>query len=257
MSNQWEKRSDSRFSARNSVSQGTQYSRVPCSFWVQFSAWEQRKCSIRAAACSAWPSFSQSRRYCFFAFEKSQMWKQNVSFRLLCIPSFRLGWNVTFSCFTANKSKNSALCWPRSTKRIQTPPSQNVIAHSRERERLFFIVIALTLASVIPIFVYLWDGRLITVHAFVVGYLDAETLSGYIVTNWFHLTINVISVHFFIYCDTILATLIYNVSLFSGLIVHQMRNVSNLINHQKSENGELRLKVTLRNVIQMHLEMSE
>lgn len=87
--------------------------------------------------------------------------------------------------------------------------------------------------------------------------VDSKSLTGYImILIWLVVqSLAVDAIH--LYTDSTCATFAHNTSLFSGLIRQQIEQLNKMLAHKKMSKDSTCILLTFRNIIQMHIEMTE
>lgn len=117
-------------------------------------------------------------------------------------------------------------------------------------------MITATFLSCSPIAQYIFFGIIRTPVYHKIG-LDTSKPVGYVITYLYHvIALYAASVMYF-YVDALYAANVYNVSLYSGLVCNQIEHLDTMLDDKKLKLDNLCLKLTFRNIIQMHKETNE
>lgn len=87
--------------------------------------------------------------------------------------------------------------------------------------------------------------------------VDSSTTYGFIITTVWGIIQCIIFIPLSTFTDFMYPVYAYNVQLFSGLIRRQMDQLNNLLVDKTKSKDILCIKITLRNIVQMHIEMNE
>lgn len=142
------------------------------------------------------------------------------------------------------------------------PESVRALDCAKNSQRLFKLFLTLYMMNgffilIWPFVSYLWHGELYTdIYHQILG-VDSSTPIGFTMKLIYNAYAIVILVLSFSYFDGIYAIYAYNVRMFSDLIVHQIGQLNGIIENEHISNDKLRIRITFRNIIQMHCEMIE
>lgn len=112
------------------------------------------------------------------------------------------------------------------------------------------------LLSLSPLVRYLITGTLqLPLYQEIYGVAPSTAISFAI--NWvYHGYITIVSASLITLTDVVYIVQVYNVSLFSGLIDHQMTQLGAMLEMKLTPRHEWRITATVRNIVKMRMEMN-